>query len=143
MKKIVILFLFFICWNCFPEMAVAQKKKKSQPNANLILGDKHFDNLEYYLAANEYARVLKADSSNAYAMYQLAECYRFYYNYTAAEVYYHKVAIRYRGTYPLARYWYVIMLKDNANYKKAIENFERYRNENTDINLETGLYRER
>ncbi|HVD97744.1 MAG TPA: LysM peptidoglycan-binding domain-containing protein [Cytophagaceae bacterium] len=144
MKKYVaqVLFVFIIFYLLDPAYAQV-KNKKGKPNANLILADKHFDNMEYYLAANEYARVLKADSSDSYAMFQLAECYRLYYNYRAAEIYYHKVATRYRGTYPLARYWYATMLKDNGDYKKAIENFERYRNENSDTNLETGLYRER
>ena len=81
--KAFLLILFVGC--VFSFEAVAQKKNvKTKPNANLILGDKHFSNLEYYLAANEYARVLKADSNNAYAMFQLAECYRYYYNYRAA-----------------------------------------------------------
>ena len=142
MKNYILLTLFFFNTIFFSEVLFAQKKNQ-KPNSNLILADKHFDNLEYYQAANEYARVLKVDSSSAYAMFQLAECYRFYYNYTAAELYYHKVATRFRGTYPLSRYWYATMLKDNGNYKKAIENFERYRNENFDTNLETGLYRER
>jgi outer membrane protein OmpA-like peptidoglycan-associated protein len=137
-----LLFIVLVGFYTLPTVS-AQKKKVKKPNANLILGDKHFDNMEYYLAAIEYGRVLKADSSNAYAMFQLAECYRFHYNYKAAEIFYHKVATRHRGTYPLARYWYATMLKDNGDYKKAIENFERYRNENNDTNLETGLYRER
>ena len=143
MKKNILLILVLLI-GCFFLKAVAQKKNpKSKPNANLIQGDKHFNNLEYYLAANEYARVLKIDSSSAYAIFQLAECYRYYYNYKAAEIYYHKVATRYRGVYPLARFWYATMLKDNGDYKKAIEHFEKYRNENEDTNLETGLYRER
>lgn len=141
MKRYAALFFIVLIGIYVPHVASAQKKSK--PNANLILGDKHFDNLEYYLAAYEYGRVLKADSGNAYAMFQLAECYRFLYNYKSAEKFYHKVATRHRGSYPLARYWYATMLKDNGDYKKAIENFERYRNENNDSNLETGLYRER
>jgi outer membrane protein OmpA-like peptidoglycan-associated protein/LysM repeat protein len=144
MKKYVALFLLIFSGSFFPDSATAQNKNpKIKPNANLIMGDKHFDNLEYYLASNEYARVLKADSSNAYAMFQLAESYRLCYNYKAAEVFYHKVAMRFKGSYPLARYWYAAMLKDNGDYKKAIENFEKYRNENNDTNLEIGLYRER
>ena len=127
----------------FLSVSAQKRGDKDKPNANLILGDKHFSNLEYYLAGNEYARVLKSDSSNVYAMFQLAECYRYYYNYKEAEIFYHKVATRYRGVYPLARYWYATMLKDNGDYKKAIEHFERYRNENEDTNLETGLFRER
>jgi outer membrane protein OmpA-like peptidoglycan-associated protein/LysM repeat protein len=144
MNKSIVLVLLIVFGAFFSDPCFAQKKNsKGKPNPNIILGDKHFDNFEYYLAANEYARVLKADSSNSYAMFQLAECYRLYYNYKLAELYYHKVANRFRGAYPLARYWYAMMLKDNGDYKKAIENFERYRNENSDTNLEIGLYRER
>jgi outer membrane protein OmpA-like peptidoglycan-associated protein len=123
----------------------AQKKKRpsSRPNPTLILADKHYNNLEYYLAAHEYGRVLKSDSSNAYAMYQMAECFRMYFDYKSAEIYYQKVATRFRDKYPLARFWYATMLKDNANYERAILNFEKYREEHIDTDLETELYREK
>ncbi|HSZ25370.1 MAG TPA: OmpA family protein, partial [Cytophagaceae bacterium] len=144
MKNSFFIILTIISVSFFQKQSLAQiKNSRSKPNANLIMGDKHFDNFEYFLASNEYARVLKADSLNSYAMFQLAECYRLYYNYKAAEIFYHKVANRFKGAYPLARYWYAVMLKDNGDYKKAIDNFEQYRNENNDTNLEIGLYRER
>ncbi len=146
MKKLII-FSLVVFWGMFfsKDMYAQSKGKpvKSRPNPTLILADKHYNNLEYYLAAHEYARVLKNDSSNAYAMYQLAECYRLYFDYKSAEVFYQKVATRFRDKYPLARFWYATMLKDNGNYKKAVTNFERYRQEHTDTDLETELYREK
>lgn len=144
MKKTIIFILVVIIGSVFSTNSFAQKKPtKGKANPTLILADKHFNNLEYYLAAHEYARVLKSDSSNAYAMYQLAECYRLYFDYKGAELYYQKVATRFRDRYPLARFWYATMLKDNGNYKKAVANFERYRQEHTDTDLETELYREK
>jgi outer membrane protein OmpA-like peptidoglycan-associated protein/LysM repeat protein len=145
MKKIVVFILVVLLVSFYSDKASAQKKpvKKSKPNPTLILADKHYNNLEYYLAAHEYARVLKNDSSNAYAMFQLAECYRLFFDYKGAEGIYHKVASRHRDKYPLARFWYATMLKDNGNYKKAIDNFEKYREEHTDTDLETELYREK
>jgi outer membrane protein OmpA-like peptidoglycan-associated protein/5-hydroxyisourate hydrolase-like protein (transthyretin family) len=147
MKKFVVFILIIILVSFFSERVSAQhqpqKKGKIKPNPTLILADKHFNNLEYYLAAHEYARVLKNDSSNAYAMFQLAECYRLFYDYKAAEFFYHKVATKFGKIYPLARFWFATMLKDNGNYKKAVENFEKYREEHTDTDLETELYREK
>lgn len=144
MKKFYTFILVVIIGSFFSVSIFAQKKPtKNKPNPTLILADKHYNNLEYYLAAHEYARVLKSDSSNAYAMFQLAECYRLYFDYKGAETFYKKVADRFRDKYPLARFWYATMLKDNGNYKKAIDNFERYRQEHTDTDLETELYREK
>ena len=144
MKKIIVLILLVLVISIFSEQVSAQKKQgKVRPNPTLILADKHANNQEYYLAAHEYARVLKSDSSNAYAMFQLAECYRQFFDYKNAELFYHKVAMRFRDKYPLARFWFATMLKDNGNYKKAVENFEKYREEHTDTDLETELYREK
>src|ERR1700740_836734 len=113
MKKIVVFILAILLVSFYSDKVSAQKKpvKKGKPNPTLILADKHYNNLEYYLAAHEYARVLKNDSSNAYAMFQLAECYRLFFDYKGAEVFYQKVAIRFREKYPLARFWYATMLK--------------------------------
>src|SRR6187401_1352156 len=115
MRKYLILYLFVMLTTLFTIKAVAQNKPvQPKPNKNLISADWHFNNIEYYLAAKDYALVLKSDSSNAYAMYQLAECNRFYYNYQAAKPIYLKVATRFRDKYPFARYWYSIMLKDEG-----------------------------
>ncbi|MCU0430195.1 MAG: carboxypeptidase regulatory-like domain-containing protein [Cytophagaceae bacterium] len=123
--------------------AQPKTKKKARPNPVLILADKHFNNHEYYLAGQEYGRVLRHDSSNAYAMFQMAECYRLFFDYKNAERLYKKVAERFREQYPFARFWYATMLKDNAHFQKAIIEFNRYRNEHTDTDLETELYREK
>jgi outer membrane protein OmpA-like peptidoglycan-associated protein/LysM repeat protein len=147
MKKLILIILILLISSFYSDNVSAQKKpvkpSKAKANPTLILADKHFNNLEYYLAAHEYSRVLKTDSSNAYAMFQLAECNRLFFDYKGAEKYYLKVALKFREKYPLARFWYATMLKDNGNYKKAIENFEKYRQEHTDTDLETELYREK
>ena len=145
MRKFIPVFILIIIFLSFSGKLSAQKKKtsKSKPNPTLILADKHYNNLEYYLAAHEYARVLKSDSANAYAMFQLAECYRLFFDYRNAEKYYQKTASRFRDKYPLARFWYATMLKDNGDYKKAVDNFNKYRDEHTDTDLETELYREK
>ncbi len=144
MKKFILFFLINTLLALISGQTFAQKKPaRVKPNPTLILADKHYNNLEYYLAAHEYARVLRGDSLNAYSMYQLAECYRNYFDYKLAEVFYLKVAQRFRDKYPLARFWYATMLKDNGNYKKAIDNYEKYREEHVDTDLETELYREK
>jgi outer membrane protein OmpA-like peptidoglycan-associated protein/LysM repeat protein len=146
MKRVILFCLIILAIIFFSDKAVAQGPKKpgkTKANPTLILADKHYNNLEYYLAAHEYARVLKSDSSNSYAMFQLAECYRYYFDYKSAEHIYLKVAQRFKDRYPLARFWYSTMLKDNGNYKKAIDNFEKYREEHTDTDLEAELYREK
>lgn len=140
-KFLFVIFILFL--GLYSQEAFAQKKKKNKPNPVLILADKHFNNHEYYLAGQEYGRVLRHDSSNAYAMYQMAECYRMYFDYKNAERFYRKVAERFRTTYPFARFWYATMLKDNAHFEKAIEQFNKYREEHTDTDLETELYREK
>ncbi|MCU0429673.1 MAG: LysM peptidoglycan-binding domain-containing protein [Cytophagaceae bacterium] len=120
-----------------------KKKKHNHANPALILADRHFAQQDYYSAAHEYAKVVKHDSSHAYAMYNLAECYRLYYDFSKAEGVYKKVAERFRSTYPYARFWYATMLKDNAHYASAIKEYKRYIKEHTDIGLEAELHRQR
>jgi outer membrane protein OmpA-like peptidoglycan-associated protein/LysM repeat protein/1,2-phenylacetyl-CoA epoxidase PaaB subunit len=142
--RVVLWFLtLFLLVISYSPVQAQTKKKKTKPNPVLILADKHFNNHEYYLAGQEYGRVLRHDSSNAYAMFQMAECFRLFFDYKNAERLYKKVADRFREQYPFARFWYATMLKDNAHFQKAIVEFNRYRNEHTDTDLETELYREK
>jgi glutathione peroxidase-family protein len=132
----------FILFLLSPLFLFAQKKDDKTLNT-LISANNHFNNLEYYLAAREYSSVLKVDSNNAYAMYQLAECFRYYFDYKSAEKFYCKVADRFGKQFPLARFWYAVTLKDNGKNEQAKENFKKYREEHTDTDLETELYREK
>ncbi|MCS6824018.1 MAG: LysM peptidoglycan-binding domain-containing protein [Cytophagaceae bacterium] len=143
MNKRKLLIYFIIIFSIVPRSILFAQQKKSKVNPTFLLAEKHFNNFQYYLAAAEYARVLKSDSNHVEATYKLAESYRMYYDYKNAEKYYKKVADKWKNEYPLARFWYATMLKDNGNYAEAIKQYERYRDEHSDTDLETELYREK
>jgi len=144
MKLFLRLFCIFVLTISFSLNSFSQKKgTPNQPNANLLGADKYYNNFEYYLAAKKYEKVIKKDSSSAYALYQLAECYRFYYDYKGAEAIYQKVYLKHRKEYPLAHFWYAAMLKDNGNYLKALYHFEKFRKDASNSSLEIELYREK
>jgi len=106
--------------------------------------DKYYHGSEYFMAAHEYQRVASQDTSNTYLTAQLAECYRYLYDYKNAEPLYEKLAQKNKEKYPTARFWYATILKDNGEFDPAIHNFETFRSEteqNPDFELE--LYKEK
>src|SRR5690606_17840480 len=114
--------------------AFAQKKSEDDPNKSLTkvkkaksaaeIGDKYFENYEYYLAAQEYVKAVEEDPGYLYALYKAAESFRLYFNYDKAQLYYQKLIDTDKSAYPLSRYWYALMLKNRGEYEKALENFE-------------------
>lgn len=124
-----------------PILLVAQAKK----NVTIIAkADKLYQNAEYYWAAQDYKLASSLDTSNIYLTAQLAECYRNLYDYKNAEPLYQKLLSKDRTKYPIARFWYASILKDNGEFDPAINNFESFQSEtaeNPDFELE--LYKEK
>ncbi len=112
------------------------------------LGDKEFKNKNYYSAAYYYKKAEDTDHSQPdkipfysggkiskdkikaerpYIVYQLAESYRLYQNYTEAEVWYNKLLTEnYGQNYPLARLWYGVCLRANKHFDEAIKELRQF-----------------
>ncbi len=137
MKSTSVTFLLLL----IPFFIFAQAKK----NIGLIAkADKFYQNSEYYMAAYNYQQAATVDTANIYLTSQLAECYRNLFDYKNAELLYQKLTSKYKEKYPIARFWYASILKDNGEFEPAINNFESFRKEteqNPDFELE--LYKEK
>ena len=119
---------------------------KDDPRA---LGDKSFNNKDYYEAAFYYRKSAEGMSlitqqavpytaankkaskgkpeDQAYISYQLGESYRGYENYLEAEPWYYKVLnTNNEGKYPLARLWYGVCLRANQHFDEAIKELEQF-----------------
>ncbi|HEX8546555.1 MAG TPA: LysM peptidoglycan-binding domain-containing protein [Cytophagaceae bacterium] len=110
---------------------VAQKKdkgkmSKKEEQHEIGLADTYFHNYEYFLAAQEYEKVVSADPANKYALNRLAESYRNFFNYDKAEMYYKRVSEQAAAEYPDAKFWYALMLKTNGKYEEAKEQFKAF-----------------
>lgn len=148
-SKILILLIILPMFLLGGMNAYAQKKPKKskadpyRSNPNVIMGDKYFSVLEYIKAAEQYKKAYDSDSKNHYALYKLAESYRMYFDYYNAEKYYKEAANTATKDFPLSRYWYAILLKDNGNYLQAKEQFNTFRSEYVETSLEAELYKEK
>jgi len=122
----------------------AQKTKKGTHASEAQLkADQHFSRYEYYLAAQEYKLVIDEAPDNMYATYRLAESYREYFDYANAEKYYKIIISKDLTTYPLARFWYAVTLRDNGDYEDAKKQFETFISEYKDISLTAEEYKDR
>ena len=139
--------LFLCCMYVYTAPAFAQKKKKSKTTKKVspaqIKGDHHFSLFEFYSAAQEYKSVVDAQPDNMYCTYRLAECYREYFEYANAEKYYKIVLDKDREEFPLSRFWYAIMLRDNGRYETAKKQFEQFLSEYKESTLSAEEYKER
>ncbi|HVD98472.1 MAG TPA: hypothetical protein VNB90_09740 [Cytophagaceae bacterium] len=120
----------------FPALSIAQSKNNI---ALIAKADKYYQNADYFMAAHEYQKAAVTDTSNIYLTAQLAECYRNLYDYKNAEPLYQKLTVKNKERYPIARFWYASILKDNGEFDPAINNFETFRSEteeNPDFELE-------
>ena len=123
----------------------AQKKKKgsNKANASQIKGDDHFSRYEYYLAAQEYKLVVDIDPTNYYCVFRLAESYREYFDYPSAQKYYKIIITKDLLEFPLARFWYGIMLRDNGDYEDAQKQFKLFVSEYHETTLAAEEYKDR
>ncbi|HEY8402751.1 MAG TPA: tetratricopeptide repeat protein, partial [Cytophagaceae bacterium] len=93
---------------------------------SIDVANKYFENMEYYMAAQEYEKVLKNNPSHKVALFRLAESYRLYFEYEKAELNYKRLLVIGEKEYPLARFWVGILQKTNGKYEEAIESFEKF-----------------
>lgn len=112
------------------------------------LGDKAFDNKDYFGAAYNYRKIAggvsdlkksfpfypggptrkKVNTNRSYIFYRLAESYRLYQNYTAAEEWYLKIINeKYEPEYPLTRLWYGVCLRANNHFDESIKQLQRFK----------------
>jgi OOP family OmpA-OmpF porin len=145
MKKILLIIL--ILSSCI--VANAQYSKDN-PRA---LGDKAFDNKDWYEAAYYYRKAADGMSlvtlqsipftgggksakkqikgvkpeDRAYICYRLGESYRGYENYLEAQPWYFKVLEENNeAKYPLSRFWYGVCLRAAQNFDEAIKQLTQF-----------------
>ena len=118
-KQVVTSFILILL--LLPQLAFAQSK-----NRNLIYADKYFKIQDYYLAMEYYAKALKEGENTDYVHYQLGECDRLFYEYEEAEEHYKIVVENDNKDYPLAIYYYALMLKTNSKYKMSVIQFDNF-----------------
>ena len=132
------------CMYLFTAPLFAQQKKKPKKiHPAQIKGDHHYSLFEYFSAAQEYQTVMNDEPNNMYCAFHLAECYREFFDYANAEKYYKMVLDKDRVEYPLSRFWYAIMLRDNGQYEVAITEFENFLSEYHETTLSAEEFRER
>lgn len=102
-------------------------KINAQSQSQLIkVGDQLFGEKDYYAASLWYKQALDVDSTLVELKFKYAESLRMYNDYAKAEWYYFSVYKDDRGrVYPLAPFWYSMMLKYNGNYLEAKKSFKR------------------
>jgi peptidoglycan-associated lipoprotein len=92
----------------------------------VLLGDealvaRHYQTaIEYFLLAQSKA------PANPKIKYQLAECYRYTFNYQEAEKYYQQVIDLNTREYPLALFYLALTRKMNSKYEQAKETFDDF-----------------
>lgn len=102
----------------------------AQSQTQLIkIGDQLYTEGDYYAASLWYKQALNLDSSFLDLRFKYAESLRMYNEYEKAEGYYFSIYKEDRGrVYPLAPFWYSMMLKYNGNYNEAKKSFKRIKN---------------
>lgn len=113
---LVLIFLSFSGWS--------QTKNK-----NVAYADKFFKIKDYYLATEYYEKALAGGEDTDYVHYQLGECDRRFYQYEEAEKHYKSVVDKATGEYPLATYYYALMLKNNGKFKMSVIEFNSFLNQ--------------
>ncbi|MCU0417600.1 MAG: LysM peptidoglycan-binding domain-containing protein [Cytophagaceae bacterium] len=144
MRKIIHIFCWLIaCWIVVTAPVQAQNNTKVKASPYQTLGDQHFKVNAYYYAIAEYKKVLQTDPNNVHCNFYLGECYRELGKYVDAERHYASV-IKNNGLteFPVARYWYAMMLRDNNKYDQSLKEFTSFVNEFKAPNLRAEEYRE-
>jgi len=91
--------------------------------------DAFYEEEQYHLATERYREIADLNAGNADVIYRLAESYRKTFNYPEAEVYFLKTHFLAPDQYPLALYYYALMLKFNGNFDEASEYFTTFINQ--------------
>jgi len=94
--------------------------------AVLADADKLYESEQYNLASQLYRDLSDHGLKSSEVDYRLAECYRSIFNYKEAEAYYLKVHYQAAGQFPLALYYYALMLKYNGRFDESIVYFDAF-----------------
>ena len=94
----------------------------------LQTANQKFEDRDFISAIRFYKDALKASASGdiAFAQFQLGECYRNLLDYASAEYHYQQSVQLKDRRYPLARFHYASMLKQNGKYDEALPQFETF-----------------
>lgn len=88
--------------------------------------DAFYDGEQYHLATERYREIADLNAGNADVTFRLAECYRRTFSYPEAEAYYLKTHYLASSQYPLALYYYALMLKLNATFDESVQYFTEF-----------------
>lgn len=92
----------------------------------LKYADELFKVGNYFQAMDVYLDLTNDKPSNYYLIYQLGQCYMNARDYKQAESNFKKVIDAAPGEYPLAQYYYALMLKMQARYEEAKAAFAKF-----------------
>ena len=104
----------------------------TQTNEDAVkLGDKYFDEGDYYTASQYYKQVMKKNPSFLGLIYKYAEASRLYFYYSDAEQWYEYIYKNdHRNNFPLSSFWLAMMKKNNGKYVEAKEYFQAFYKKN-------------
>lgn len=88
--------------------------------------DEYYDGEQFHMAIERYREIANINAGNADVAYRLAESYRRTFNYPEAEAYYLKTHYIAESQYPLALYYYALMLKLNGSFDESIQYFTTF-----------------
>lgn len=98
--------------------------------------DRFYAAEDYFLASEHYLKAYNKDVNDMHSAYHYAQCERKFFNYEQAEKFYKIVYKQDNKGYPLALYYYALMLKNNAKYLAAeaafVDFIATYNGDNTD-----------
>ncbi len=125
----------------YDAIAQTKKERKYRNKANDPVGNLNYDRKlrwaddlyrqgSYFNAVDYYQQLKAADERNPFLTYRLAECYRFVRDYVPAAHYYKEAYALDKKDYPLSGYYAGLMLKQQGEYKAAIECFNQFLLEN-------------
>lgn len=88
--------------------------------------DQYYHREQYNLAIQYYQELAALSDQDAVINYQLAESYRKTFKYAEAEAYYLKSYYQASKQFPLAIYYYALMLKRQGEYDESIAHFSKF-----------------
>ncbi len=86
-------------------------------------GDSYTNTADYFLAAEAYAEALALDESNSNLRWKLANTYYAYSDYESAKVEFRKLFEQDEADFPLARFYYAVLLMFDGRYQESLEQF--------------------
>ncbi len=121
MKKITIV-LFLALTTLLTTTAQTREQDKQLKS----MADEYYRDEQYNLAIQYYQELATLSDQNAGINYQLAESYRKTFKYAEAEGYYLKTHFQAANQFPLALYYYALMLKRNGEFDESILYFSEF-----------------